>query len=1038
MLNDKTHDQNHALQDALLAFLLGLIFPIVATFIDISGRGLPLSFNSVVTLHKTQPLHWFIDIFPFSFAILYYVNAQRKERYDRLTAQLESTIVDRTAELTAMNSSLRKEIKERNTVESIISQAKRAWEATFDAVSDLILLTDMSGTIIRCNKAVTQAFGQTYQDIIGKKYYDLFFNGAAEITLPIRVNSREIHFPVLQGWYDLSSYPVRLEDNVDGIIYVIRDVTERKKNEAEIRRQKQFFEALYSTSPIAIVTLDLDHRVVSCNPAFHSLFGFEWEEIENKDIDEVIVPADERKAASSLSQEVDRGGTVHYISQRRCKDGTLLDVEIFGVPVIVGEDRLGSLAIYHDISELERARKEAEAADRAKSDFLANMSHEIRTPMNGIIGMLELALGTELNPEQLDYLEMARESADSLLTLLNDILDFAKIEAGRLDLDSIEFDLRSTVEGLVYALTPRAEAKNLEMACLIYHDVPLRLKGDPGRLRQVLVNLLGNAIKFTEQGEVVIRISCEEDKEDHARLLFSVSDTGVGIPLERQKAIFDRFMQADTSTTRKYGGTGLGLAISRQLVEMMGGEIGFDSTPGKGSTFWFRVSFEKINRPQEQDTTDVGLDGLKVLVVDDNATNRIVLVKTLESYGCNVYAVPSGEAALGELRKEASAGDEYCVVLLDMQMPEMDGEITLHKIKSDPAIADVIVIMLTSMGRRGDAARMEQMGCSGYLLKPVKQVQLYEAIRSVICRNQEGPQFLQPSLITRHTISEHKRKDSAILLAEDNPINQKLAVTILQRAGFVVDVVGNGREAIEAIQRHPYNLILMDVQMPEMDGLEATRSIRKSEKKGQHLPIVALTAHAMKGDREMCLAAGMDDYLSKPLDPREVVDCIDRLLGYDITEEELPGSTLGGDGKPVIKSRSTGSLKPGKAPLQPAAGKHGAVQAVPEDALEAPPVQAETAAGGEDGLVIDLEKAMPRFDGDMEFFREMLIEFVPQLTERCAQLDTAFRETHIEDVSRIGHNIKGMAANFSALSLFDTAQELEATAKSGNLSRVPL
>lgn len=593
---------------------------------------------------------------------------------------------------------------------------------------------------------------------------------------------------------------------------------------------------------------------------------------------DVLVATDAtREEAARYSQEV-MTGDIHGIVKRRRKDGTLVDVELFGVPIIVAGERLGGLVLYHDITELMQSRREAEESNRAKSEFLANMSHEIRTPMNGVIGMLELALDTKLTSEQTDYLQMSLHSAEALLSLLNDILDFSKIEAGRLEFEAINFSLRNAVEDVAYTLAKRAQDKGLEMACLVDPDLAASLRGEPGRLRQILVNLVGNAIKFTHQGEIVIRAEPREETNRHVTVHFSVQDTGIGIPYERQSAVFERFTQADGTTTRTYGGTGLGLTISKQLVEVMGGKIGLESKPGIGTTFWFDIQFEKLT-PEKRGVTGplisgpVNLTYARILVVDDNQTNRMVLVKNVESLGSRVDAVSSGAKAIESLRNAHRAGDPYHIVLLDMQMPGMDGEQTARAIKSAPSIKDVKILILTSMGQRGDAIRLEELGCSGYLLKPVKQQMLFDAVLAVLVRNAVQP----ASLITRHILAEKRRTGIRLLLAEDNPVNQKLAVILLQKAGYLVDAVETGMQVLEKVQTHSYGAVLMDVQMPEMDGFETTRRIRAWETQtGRHIPIIAMTAHAMTGDRERCIEAGMDDYVAKPLEPRVLFNAIER------------------------------------------------------------------------------------------------------------------------------------------------------------------
>jgi PAS domain S-box-containing protein len=886
-----------------------------------------------------------------------------------------------------------------------------------------ILAYKVTGECISANARAAEMIGTTIQALKSQNFHELdswknsgLYVLAEKAISSGKLTAADIYLTTTtnkESWFT-AQFVTFKSAGEQLLLLTLADLTKRRQLESEVLRQQQFFESLVLNSPVAVVVLDNNERIISCNPAFEELYGYKSQEILGAVLDPLIVPEDVRAEAQQYTWEI-MNRPLHVFGKRRRKDNSLVEVEIFGAPVTVAGEKIGTLAIYHDISELVQARQQAEEASRSKSEFLANMSHEIRTPMNGVIGMLGLALDTSLTPEQNHYLQTSLQSAEALLILLNDILDFSKIQAGRLEFENLSFNLRNAVEDAAEILAQRAQDKGLEIACFI-PDLSFNLRGDPGRLRQILVNLLGNAIKFTQQGEIVVRAEPVEETASHLSIHFAVQDTGIGIPLERQAMIFNRFTQADGSTTRQYGGTGLGLTISKQLVEAMGGTIGVESAPRSGSTFWFELRFEK--QPREKPGTGpltlgpVNLTQARVLIIEDNQTSRMALSRNVEALGSRVEAVSGGAKGLEFLRDANRDGDPYHIVLLSMQMPAMDGEQTLRAIKSDPAVRDVKILMLTSMGQRGRAARLEALGSSGYLLKPVKQQMLFDAIVAVLGRVEE------PDLIKLPTLSEPRNLNLRILLAEDNPINQELAMVLLQRAGYAVDAVETGAQVIEKMHANHYHAVLMDVQMPEMDGFEATRQIREWERTtGAHIPIIAMTAHAMSGDRERCLEAGMDDYLTKPLVQKVLFSALDRWT--------QPSEPAGEAGEPM-----------GDFSVDMEEGMFGeTTTTLPRKSeVTSPIVQNHTSTNA---LPVDFESVLDHFGGDHEFMMKMLRQYQGQLLDRVHEIRSAMQEGDTVRLGRLAHNLQGVSLNLGADSLANITRQLETVCSQPDLTDLP-
>jgi PAS domain S-box-containing protein len=903
----------------------------------------------------------------------------------------------------------------------------RKSEARFDRLAEqsgtFAWQVDAQGLYTYVSHVSATVIGFRPEDLVGKKhFYDLhpesgreaFRAGAFEVF--DRKESFQNLVNAIQAkdgsvvWVSTNGIPVL---NADGTLQGYQgsdtDITERKRATDALMESEMRHRLVFEGSRDGMMTLaPPSWRFTSGNPAALEMFGV-------RDVAELISlgpwdvspdrQPDGRPSADKAREFIGaaaREGSAFFEWEHRRLDGTGLSTAVRLTRIEMGGQTFLQATV-RDITAQKRAEADlqrtnryleeatvranelaakAEAANTAKSEFLANMSHEIRTPMNGVIGMTGLLLDTELSEEQRRYAEVVRNSGEALLALLNDILDFSKIEAGKLELEALDFDLRALLDDFASMISLRAHDKGIEFICAAAPDVPTYLRGDPGRLRQILTNLTGNAVKFTREGEIAVRASLLSETDQQAVVRFSIKDTGIGIPEEKQKLLFQKFTQADASTTRQYGGTGLGLAISKQLAEMMDGEIGVSSEEGRGSEFWFTARFGRSPSP-EPDLSPLGeVRGAHVLVVDDSATNREVLMAQLRAWGVRAENTWGGPAALQELRRARDAGDPFQVAIVDMAMPGMDGASLARAVTSDDTLKATRLVLMTSMGHRGDARRMQEIGFAAYLTKPARHAELFGCLSAVLS---DAARARPPQrIVTRHTVRELRRGVVRILLAEDNITNQRVALGILKRLGLRADAVADGVEAIKALETLPYDLVLMDVQMPEMDGLEATAQIRNphSAVANHQIPIIAMTANAMQGDRERCLAAGMNDYVVKPVSPQALAEALDKWLP---------------------KEMSVATARP-PATIGDAAADSGRAAEVP---------------------VFDESAFLERVMGDDEFARALLEGFLDDMPKQIQALSRFLQTGNLAGAARQAHTIKGAAATVGGEALRAVAFQLE-------------
>ncbi len=817
------------------------------------------------------------------------------------------------------------------------------------------------------------------------------------------------------------------------ILLILLRRTDRNicEQQAELASASANMNTLLSAIPAFVYFKDINLNYITVNKALADIVGTVPEEIKGKN-DFDFFPKEEAKAYRADDQKVIKTGQPLMNREKSVtnNNNTTLWIETNKRPIFDNKGEVvGIVGMTMNISDRKKAEEEilkanrqleketsrankmaeeAKIASRAKSEFLANMSHEIRTPMNGVIGMTELLLDTDLTDDQRRFAETITVSGESLLGLINDILDFSKVEAGKLDIEEIEFDLRTMMDDFAATMVFQTEEKGLEFICSTSPEVPAFFKGDPGRLKQIITNLTGNAVKFTERGEVVVSCRLEEKMQDSCRLLFSIRDTGVGIPKEKQSNLFDKFTQADSSTTREYGGTGLGLAISKQLSNLMGGEIGMKSEAGKGSTFWFTVILKNSDKkPEPAEHGD--LSKANILVIDDNTTNREVIGTMLSARNIKHALASKGTEGMEILYGALDKRHPFDIAVLDMQMPGMDGIAVGRAIKNDDKLKNTSLVMMTSMGARGDAHRFKEAGFTAFLTKPIGQTDLYDCLAQVMGISTKAGNSKRVPLITKHSISESRRAKMRLLLVEDNSTNRIVAEALLMKLGYSTDIAVNGKDALKALKDAPYDLVFMDIQMPVMSGVEATRIIRdlESDVIDHKVPIIAMTANTMKGDREMCLEAGMDDYIAKPVTAGTLQKKLNEWLPQESPAEknEHPSSD---EQSPPSKDKAT--------------EKH--------------PVLKDREDGEKELPVFDEATLMERLDGDKELIQLLCKAFLEDIPCKIENLKKNIDEGNIEIATLQAHTIKGAGANVSGMALCEVASRMEKAGNSGDLDYI--
>ena len=792
-----------------------------------------------------------------------------------------------------------------------------------------------------------------------------------------------------------------------------REIAERRITEAALLASEDKYRSIFEHSREGIFQTSSEGRFLTANPSLAAILGFdsvhELMEATPRAAEVYQTTEDRERLIQALESD---GVLTDYELPLRRKDGRRIHVSVNARGILDEEGRVryiegtvSDITQKKRIHEFQLARDAAEAANAAKSEFLAHMSHEIRTPMNGILGMAGLLQETGLDSEQAEYVQTLQKSGRALLAIINNILDYSKIEAGKFEMEIIDFDLRTTIEDVARLLAVPAGQKGLEMTCLVHHRVPSSLRGDPGRLRQVLLNLAGNAIKFTDRGQVTIRVLLEGESQENAHIRFEIQDSGIGIPRERMDRLFQAFSQVDSSTSRRFGGSGLGLAISKELVGRMGGRIGVESEPDKGALFWFTVLMEK-RRNHWTEPVEEEIAGKKVLIVDSLAMSRASLVEQLKSLRCVPVEAENGEAAITAMTSAARAQKPFPAVIIASQFFEADGAPLAKAIRQEARIQPTAMILLTAMGQRGDAEKAKEVGFSAYLTKPVSHQQLKNCLAAVINRSRgDAADSAQgPGLVTRHTLNEQRKKAIRILIAEDNETNRMVALNILTKFGYRADVVVNGNQAVEALKKTVYHLVLMDVQMPVMDGFDATAAVRDHDSGvlNPDIPIVAMTAHATSDYRDRCLAAGMNDYTTKPVEPRKLLETIERWTEPAQMEKAA-----------LAPGKSTGE-NPGHIQVDPAWTGESEIAETETDS-EAPPIQ--------------MEKALARALGNTALLDELIQIFINDTGKRLRELRHALEARDAETFYQLAHGLKGSAANLSIQGLAGLSLSLEKAGK---------